>query len=159
MKVRKSLLFALAAGILLVASIVRAQLRQPDVRSRPDERLGARAPVPARVMSMLRQACFDCHSDETRWPWYSGLPPVSWLLERDVEGGRNQLDFSRWTQYNPFDRAGLLDKACELVTSGEMPLRPYRLLHPEARLSKGDIDALCAWARTEATRLVEGGSE
>jgi hypothetical protein len=109
-------------------------------------------------MSTLRRACFDCHSNETRWPWYASLPIASWLLARDVKAGRGQLNFSRWTEYNPFDRAGMLDKACELATSRTMPLPPYLLLHREARLSDTDIAALCAWTRIEATRLVEGGS-
>jgi hypothetical protein len=109
-------------------------------------------------MSALRRACFDCHSDETRWPWYSTLPVASWLLERDVNEGRSQLNFSQWARYNAFDRADKLDKICELATSRKMPLWPYRLLHSEARLSDADLEELCVWSGQEATRLVQGGS-
>jgi hypothetical protein len=109
-------------------------------------------------MSTLRRACFDCHSDETHWPWYSRLPIASWLVERDVNSGRGQLNFSRWARYNKFARVDLLDKVCERVTAGEMPLRPYLMLHDEARLSPADVAALCAWSQSEATRLVQGGS-
>jgi hypothetical protein len=100
------------------------------------EGLSARTAVPAPVMSTLRRACFDCHSNETRWPWYSKLPVASWLLEQDVKAARGQLNFSRWAQYNPFDRADLLDKVCGLATAGKMPLPRYLMLHHEARLSQ-----------------------
>ena len=145
-------------ALIAIASVVRAQFRQPDAVPDPADGLSARAVVPAPVMSTLRRACFDCHSNETRWPWYSKLPVASWLLERDVEAARGQLNFSRWTQYNPFDRAGMLDKVCELATAGKMPLPRYLMLHDEARLSQTDIHQLCAWSQHEATRLVQGGS-
>jgi len=109
-------------------------------------------------MSTVRRACFDCHSNDTRWPWYSALPVASWLIERDVTAGRGQMNFSLWTHYNPFDRADMLDKICRLAISRKMPPLPYRVLHSAARLSDIDVAELCAWSRQEATRLVEGGS-
>jgi len=145
-------------ALIAIASVVRAQFRQPDAVPNPAEGLSARAVVPAPVMSTLRRACFDCHSNETRWPWYSKLPVASWLLEQDVKAARGQLNFSRWAQYNPFDRADLLDKVCGLATRRKMPLPRYLMLHDDARLSQMDIDQLCAWTEHEATRLVQGGS-
>ena len=68
--------------------------------------------VPAPVASIMRKACFDCHSDETRWPWYASVPPVSLLVAHDVSKGRSHLNFSEWRSYNPFDRADMLDEAC-----------------------------------------------
>ena len=111
-----------------------------------------------RTKRLMTDACMDCHSNETRWPWYSSFPVASWLIERDVTEGRGQLNFSRWTQYNNFDRADLLDKACELATKREMPLWQYRLAHREARLNEPEIAALCAWTQREAKRLVGDGS-
>lgn len=144
--------------ILTIASVVRSLSPRPELPVDSAAGVNGARPVPAAVMSTLRLACFDCHSNETRWPWYSSLPGASWAIERDVTAGRGQLNFSRWAEYNPFDRASLLDKACELATERQMPLLPYRLLHTEARLSASDIAALCAWTETEAARLVEGGS-
>jgi len=145
-------------AILAIGSAARSHRRHLDVPEDEGAALELRADVPAPVMSMLQRACFDCHSEETRWPWYSVLPVASWLIEHDVEEGRSQINFSRWAQYNPFDQADKLDKVCELATSGKMPLRPYRMLHPEARLSATEIKALCAWTSGEAERLVLGGS-
>ena len=124
----------------------------------PAAALNARTQLPAQVMSTVRRACFDCHSNDTRWPWYSALPVASWLIDRDVMAGRGQVNFSLWTHYNPFDRADMLDKICRLAMSRRMPPLPYRVLHSEARLSETDVAELCAWSRQEATRLVEGGS-
>jgi hypothetical protein len=145
-------------ALIAIASVVRAQFRQPDAAPDPSNALTARTAVPAPVMATLRLACFDCHSNETRWPWYSRLPIVSWLIEQDVRDGRGQLNFSRWGEYNPFDRAGLLDKVCELTTARKMPLPRYLTLHHDARLTQPDLDQLCAWTEHEATRLVQGGS-
>lgn len=118
--------------------------------------LGAHNPVPAPVMTVLRRACFDCHSNHTRWPWYARVPPASWLVLRDVERGRGQMNFSLWAQYNPYDRADMLDKVCDLVSKKRMPLWQYRLLHAEARLTDTEVATLCDWSRAEASRLVNG---
>ena len=114
--------------------------------------------MPMHVMSTLRRACFDCHSNETRWPWYSSLPVVSWLTTQDVKAARGQFNFSHWTEYNSFDRASLLVTICKLATSRTMPPQRYRLLHAEARLSDADVTELCGWTRIEAARLAAGGS-
>ena len=114
-----------------------------------------RTPVPPAVMSTLRRACFDCHSEETRWPWYAAVPVASHLIERDVTEARGQLNLSRWTQYNAFDRADMLDKMCQRASSGKMPPWQYRMMHSEARLPATDVARLCAWTRDEATRLVQ----
>ena len=148
------------AGLLVwvIASAARSSSRTPGGSENPAAALGADAPVPAPVMATLRGACFDCHSNETRWPWYSSLPIVSWLIEHDVSEGRAQLNFSHWQDYTTFERADLLDKVCDKATKREMPLWQYRLLHRASHLNGWDIVALCAWSRLEATRLVEAGS-
>jgi hypothetical protein len=87
--------------------------------------------------ALARRACFDCHSNETTWPWYSHVAPISWLVYRDVEHAREHLNFSEcnkeWKD---------ADEAAEEVTEGEMPLQGYLLLHPEARLSPAERKAL-----------------
>ena len=143
--------------IAFVAITIRFWPDGSPAGANPSLALGARATVPPPVLSTLRRACFDCHSNETRWPWYAYVPPASWLVGYDVRDGRAHLNFSRWAEYNPFDRADLLDEACELVTRDEMPLWQYRLLHREARLTEAEKTALCDWTGTEAARLEQGG--
>jgi len=119
-------------------------------------RLEALGSAPAPVLSLLRRACYDCHSSETRWPWYSHVAPMSFLVVHDVTKGRGQLNWSRWRDYNPYDRADLLDKVCELTTKKTMPPAPYLWLHADAELSDPDVRALCAWTDAEAARLTSG---
>jgi hypothetical protein len=148
------------AGLLMwtIASAARSYSRTPERSGTPAGAIfDTDATVPAPVRSALRGACFDCHSNETRWPWYSSVPLVSWLIEHDVSEGRAQLNFSTWQEYSTFERADLLDKVCEKATKREMPLWQYRLLHRESRLNTPDVVALCTWSRREAARLVAAG--
>jgi mono/diheme cytochrome c family protein len=87
---------------------------------------------------LARRACFDCHSNETQWTWYSNIAPLSWLIQRDVDEGRDELNWSAWGP----DEEG--DESAETVIEGSMPPDSYSLLHPEARLSDQEIDALVA---------------
>ena len=80
------------------------------------------------------KACFDCHSNETKWPWYSNIEPMSWLVQRDVDEGRKRLNFSTWTE-------GQGAQAPFMVESGKMPPFQYLLAHPEANLSDADKSA------------------
>jgi hypothetical protein len=122
-------------------------------------RLETTTTVPGEVQQMLRRACYDCHSDETRWPWYSSVAPISWLVVGDVNQGRAELNFSRWSASHRFDRADLLEEACGLARSGDMPLRAYVRLHPEATLSAAEREAFCAWTTAEAARLTRPGDQ
>jgi cytochrome c551/c552 len=142
--------------MVAIGSAARLRPERAVVGLDPAVALNAQSAVPAPVMSTLRRACFDCHSEATHWPWYAALPVASHLIERDVTEGRGQLNLSRWTQYNQFDRADMLDKMCQRASNGRMPPWQYRLMHPGARLSERDAEALCTWTRDEAARLVEG---
>lgn len=90
-----------------------------------------------RTRDLVSAACVDCHSNETRWPWYTNVAPMSWLVTRDVAQGREALNFSRWDLEQ--DEA---EDAAETVVDGEMPPRRYTLAHPSARLSDEDREAL-----------------
>jgi len=142
--------------IVTVGSAARSCSERVAVGTDPSASAAGRTPFPAPVMSTVRRACFDCHSDETRWPWYAALPFASRLIERDVKDGRGQLNLSRWMQYNAFDRADMLDKMCQLASSGRMPPWKYRLMHPDARVSAAEAVTFCAWSQYEANRLVQG---
>ncbi|HWI19366.1 MAG TPA: heme-binding domain-containing protein, partial [Vicinamibacterales bacterium] len=83
--------------------------------------------------TLAKQACFDCHSNETEWPPYSRVAPISWLIQRDVSEGRAVLNFSEWQR--PQEEAS---EAAEEVLEGEMPLRIYQLMHAHARLTAAD---------------------
>ncbi|RMH04788.1 MAG: heme-binding protein [Planctomycetota bacterium] len=113
---------------------------------------------PAEIAALLRRACYDCHSNETRWPWYARVAPVSWLLAEHVEDGRKHLNFSEWDEDEAWENK---EEIGEEVGEGEMPLKGYALLHAEARLSEEERAALLAWAGwsgEEGEEEEEGGA-
>lgn len=95
---------------------------------------------------MLRRACYDCHSHETVWPWYSQVAPLSWLITNDVREGRAELNFSTWQRYSTQEQVKKLKENWDEVAEGTMPPWAYRVLHPEARLSAQDRALLQHWA-------------
>jgi hypothetical protein len=86
---------------------------------------------------LAQRACFDCHSNETFWPWYSNIAPFSWLIQRDVDEGRSKLNFSTWGQGEQET-----EEVGETIQEGEMPPAYYILLHPDANLSVAEKNAL-----------------
>jgi hypothetical protein len=134
-------------GLLVVG--VAIQLYRPartNPAADPAMSLTAAAAIPPEAAAILKRACYDCHSNETRWPWYSNVAPVSWGVIGDVSEARGHFNFSEWGSYSPARRATLLEKICEEVREGGMPLASYLLVHWDARLSDGDRKAICAWA-------------
>jgi Haem-binding domain len=101
---------------------------------------------PAEVVSVLRRACYDCHSNETVWPWYSRIEPVSWVIGRDVQEGRAALNFSTWNRLSTKKQAEAMHESWKEIAEGEMPTWFYLALHPEARLSTNDRSVLRAWS-------------
>ncbi len=104
-----------------------------------------------QTRELARRACFDCHSNETVWPWYSNVAPVSWLIQRDVDEGRQKLNFSEWNR--PQDE---LDEITEVIREGEMPPMYYVLLHPQAKLSQTEKEALIAGLRATVRQSPPG---
>jgi Haem-binding domain len=109
--------------------------------------------VPERVRSTLEAKCGDCHSQNTRYPLYSHLAPISWMIDRDVHEGRASLDMSRWQFYNIDDRINALTRMASEVHTGQMPPRTYVLLHPHARLSPEEQKLIYDWAKSERKHL------
>jgi hypothetical protein len=111
---------------------------------------------PERVMAVLRKSCFDCHSQETRWPWYSQLPLIGSELEKHVTQGRLHMNLSDWdTAADATEQADLVAGICETVKMRLMPLPQYLWLHPMARISDADAKILCEWSATAESALLE----
>jgi hypothetical protein len=108
--------------------------------------------IPAEITSIFRRSCVDCHSNQTTWPWYSYVAPVSWLVERDVRRGRDHMNFSEWQQYTLQQRQKLLADVASAVKNGEMPLRQYTFIHRQAKLTDAEKDLVYQWARGERRR-------
>jgi len=134
----------IVAGVLLGgAQCVRFARTNPPVQ-------GDLA-APAEVQRILRNACYDCHSNQTIWPWYSVVAPASWLVHHEVDGGRRRLNFSDWADYasDPDTAAQKLSEIAKFVANGDMGPWYYRLLHPKARLTAAQRDLVIAWVNRE----------
>jgi cytochrome c551/c552 len=133
-----------------LAVLVAAQAFRIDRTNPPVQQDVAAIP---EVDALLRRACYDCHSNETVWPWYSQVAPVSWLLARDVREGRRELNFSTWDAYDTKKKTKKLKETAEEVAEGEMPPWVYVALHRHAALSPADAERLRAWTAEERAKL------
>ena len=106
--------------------------------------------APEEVLVIVQRSCFDCHSTRTRWPWYGYIAPISWLLSHDVNEAREKLNFSAWSQLAEDSQSHLAREIVRQVERGDMPLSRYLWLHPDARLSRDELEILRRWARTQA---------
>ncbi|HYO78169.1 MAG TPA: heme-binding domain-containing protein [Thermoanaerobaculia bacterium] len=136
--------FLQLGGVLLALAFLGMQFIQPKRTNPPIVAANVLQP-PRYIQPILKRACYDCHSSATHWPWYSYIAPMSWRVVHDVDEGRDELSFSEWNTYNPDQRAHLLEEICDVAEDGEMPLKPYTLLHPSAKLTIEDKRALCVW--------------
>ena len=130
------------ASIVILAAAQFVQPKKVNPPVSPDRSIWNDPHVDARVGNILRRACADCHSQETKWPWYSRISPVSWMVVHHVERGRYKLNFSDWSGSDPDQLQEIYDS----IAKNKMPLAGYILLHPDARLSQADRDVLTAWA-------------
>ncbi len=133
------------AAVLIIAFIgiqfIPVERSNPTVTGEID--------APAPVKEILMRSCYDCHSNETVWPWYSYIAPMSWLLASDVEEGRAELNFSEWKSYDEKKNLKKLKEMREEVEEGEMPQWYYLIMHRNAELSEADKSALYDWTAGE----------
>lgn len=149
---KKNILLVLL-GLLLVLQFIRPDTSVPTVEA--DQDLCEMLQPPAEVETLLKNACYDCHSYETRYPWYSQIVPVSWWLNNHVQEGREHLNFSTFGTLSPRNRAEALEEAAEEVEEGEMPLNSYTWTHADARLSAEQKNALTTWLKRASRQRTE----
>jgi hypothetical protein len=132
----KRIIIALVVLLLIVMQFIPAKRTNPAVVYDFDG--------PAEVKAILKRSCYDCHSNETAWPWYSRVAPFSWFVVHHVDEGRAHLNFSNWEPLStiPFVREEIHEETAE----GKMPLKSYLLIHRKAGLSEADKAILRDWA-------------
>lgn len=101
--------------------------------------------VPTEVLSLLQSACYDCHSYTTKYPWYSNIAPVSWLLKDHIDDGRKHLNFDEWASYTRKKQLHKIEEIKEEMQEGEMPIRAYEIWHPEAQLTDEQKNTIYNW--------------
>jgi len=143
----------MVAGAVLAVGAQFVGPAKTNPSADPAQSVFARLETPSAVKATLERACNDCHSNNTRWPWYTSVAPVSWWTIDHVNQGRSHLNFSAWGQLRPQDAASLLGEICEEVESAGMPLPSYLRMHSEARLSLEDRKGVCLWAVAQRNKL------
>ena len=148
---RRTIAIGAVAGLLVVIQIVPVNRSNPPVEGALE--------LPPEVAEIVRTSCYDCHSHETRWPWYGYVAPASWLVARDVREGREHLNLSTWNRYDAEERAENFEEMLEVIDDGEMPPWFYTPLHPGAKLTDAERAALRAWLGAGGPRRDEGEEE
>lgn len=136
-------LFAKIFIVILIAGFIGIQFIKVD-RKNPTVKADLRAP--REVKNILKESCYDCHSNETKWPWYSYVAPFSLLIEKDVKEGRRELNFSGWETYDSQKKAFLKKEIWEEIENDEMPKSVYTLTRPNAKLDFVKKNIIKKWA-------------
>lgn len=150
---KKALRFsALGLLVLLVGLQFFRSPRNVGVTEGPQS-IVARHKVPADVQQILRRACYDCHSNNTVYPWYASVQPVAWWLNQHVTEGKAELNFSEFAAYDTKRAVRRLQSTADEVTERHMPLKSYLLMHREAKLTDAEVALLSRWAEDLADEL------
>ena len=149
-KILKIVALALFVGFVLI-QFVRPDFTNPPVNAA--ETLQAATKVPENVQTILDRSCSDCHTNETKYPWYANIQPSASFLAHHIEAGRQKLNFSVYNTYEAGRKRRKLSQICEQVESGEMPMSSYTLIHRSAILSADDKKILCDWTSAESASL------
>lgn len=104
--------------------------------------------MPTKVQQILQNSCYDCHSNNTHYPWYSTLQPLRFLMEYHIKTGKENLNFSEWGNYSKRRQESKLDRIAKQIESNEMPLASYTLIHQKAKLSEQQKQEVITWINT-----------
>ncbi|NVJ87712.1 MAG: heme-binding domain-containing protein [Algoriphagus sp.] len=145
-------------GIGLVVILLALQLipnELPPVQTENPAAIDHSPLLDPEVATIFKSSCYDCHSNETDYPWYSHVVPVSWLVAKDIREGREELNFSEWENYDPLDQLAILDDIYGEVEEEEMPLPIYTMIHWEARIGAFERQKIMDWAERSMDEIAE----
>jgi hypothetical protein len=141
----------------IVAILIAIQFIHPAKNESNDNTydISTKYSIPAPVQETLKNACNDCHSNQSTYPWYANIQPVGFWLNHHIEEGKEHLNFSTFTKLPIAVQNHKLEEVIETVEEGEMPMPSYTYfgLHPKANLNTADKDALIAWAKAQMDTL------
>lgn len=136
-------------ALIAIVLIILIQFFKPEknISASPQPMaIGKKYAVPTEVGSILKTACNDCHSNNTRYPWYNNIQPFAWFLSYHVKDGKKELNFDEFSSYSFKKQDHKLEEVVEMVKEGEMPLTSYTLVHRDAKLNQEQQQQLIDWA-------------
>lgn len=141
--------------ILIFSLIQFYPVKQPNITNDNPNDLLVTQKVPQNISSLLKNSCYDCHSNENKLPWYGYIAPSKWLVYHDILEAREELNFSNWNTLSTDEKANALDDISIVISENEMPLKNYLSLHPNAKLSETDKETIIFWAENYMEQLYE----
>ncbi len=145
----KKVILGLCAFFIFIQFVQPKRTNPPVI---PSKALAAHVSIPKEVQSDLMRSCGDCHSNQTLWPWYSHIAPLSWMIVDDVNQGRRHMNFQDWeAQESPKQASQHLADICKLARENGMPPFTYRIFHKNVRLTPPELSSVCSWSQTFGT--------
>lgn len=151
MKLLKYLIYVLIAAFFLI-QFIPANLPENNNDLSRDLVVAERAPD--KVKQILSKACYDCHSNQTNYPWYSYVAPISWLVSRDTRIGREELNLSDWSDLSKRKKIKVLNEMAEEMEERNMPLKIYTVIHRDAILSEDEIKTITDWTESVSAGIL-----
>jgi hypothetical protein len=148
---KKILLIILA--IFIIIQFIRPARNQSSAENPAD--IFAHYPATDTVKALVVTACYDCHSNNTRYPWYASIQPVAWWLDHHIKEGKRELNFSEFNTFPAKRKDNKLGKVAEEVKEKEMPLSSYTWIHSDARLTDSQREAIVAWAEGAKQQVIQ----
>lgn len=142
--------------LLVIVAFVVIQFFQPkkNIGEISENHIFRQEQLPGNVQVILKNACMDCHSNNTSYPWYDKIAPFSWMVNKHVTEGKKELNFSEWGEMDAFDKIGELEDIRQEVERKTMPLKAYAAMHKEAKLTDEQRAALLAWVDKKGDELL-----
>ena len=142
-------------AILAILAIIQFfQPEKNDKVANPQNDIVFSVEMTSMVKKKLVNACYDCHSEMTIYPFYNRVAPISWILARHIREGKEQLNFSAWATYDKKKQIKLLNEICEVITNGEMPLKGYVMMHGKAVINEKELEEICTWTEQAAEQVM-----
>lgn len=151
---KKTIILLAIVFLLILIQLIRVDQSNPE--SNPKYDYFVVESVPANAQAITRESCYDCHSNQTIYPWYSKIAPVSWMLQNHINEGRGHLNYSEWGNYSSKDKTEMLYEMTKMIEKDEMPLKSYLLLHKNARLTDEEKTTLGHLFLKETDPMVVG---
>ncbi len=143
----KKYIFFTIIVILIVCQFFPIDKTNPEVDSTKDF-LTMENP-PTEVKQLIKTACYDCHSNETQYPWYTNVAPISWWIKKHIDNGRKKLNYSNWGDYEADKKQHKLKESAEEIHEKQMPLLSYFVMHPEAKLDDTQRQMIVDWIKSK----------
>lgn len=146
---------------MLLTGFVVAQFFQPEKNytEQTEQHILESENVPGNIETMLTNSCLDCHSNQTNYLWFHKVAPVSWFINNHIVEGKKELNLSEWGQQDVFDKLGILEDMVEEVEEGNMPLKEYVWMHPDAKMGEEEIAQLKEWSQKLSEELMQKSEE